>query len=489
MLYKPVDQRQIAIVGAGFGGCSTAYFLRRLFGNTLGIRIFECSDHIGGRVRAIKYNNGEELYESGAAIFTSNHKYMLMLAKEFRLKVLQLPPPDGALCLHNGYLATPAWFTKDGPLRFNRFLFAMKYFSDFLRFKCSVIRHVKEFDLIYERQKNREAFTSPIRLVKSLSPNFESMLSKSFGNFLDANLKLSKKFCNDVVYGFVANCFCSDLTVHAFAGMTASSGFGASLYSIVGGNEQIAQNLASRALNSNPPGIPREVSLNTTVTKIFKGSQRRYRLIYEETDSGTQKSEEFDYVVLAFPLHEDSGIKADPEIAQVLPKPKPYRKVDFIHFHGDLSPVVFPLPADKLKDTDHTGVTILPTEDGYMSNGGTYFKYLGRAWSVAPKQESDKPLGCFSAFSVPDRTSNPDVEIPRRYALPGWKLVDYTRWYAYPHFAWQRKENLESGFSKFVLADGLIYVNAIEELASNMEFALIGGYNAALLIAQDQIPH
>ncbi|KAM3185880.1 hypothetical protein ACTXT7_005504 [Hymenolepis weldensis] len=268
--------------------------------------------------------------------------------------------------------------------------------------------------------------------------------------------------------------------------MTASSGLGAALYSIVGGNEQIAQKLAAEALNSNPPGIPRNVSLNTTVTKISKGSKRRYRLTYEETDSGTQKNEEFDYVVLAFPIHEKSVMRADPEIAQVLPKAKSYMKVDFTHFHGDLSSKMCSLPADKLKDVDHSGVTILPTQEGYMVKG-TLFKYLGRAWSTAPKQESEEASGCFSAFSVPDRTPNPSVDIPRKYALTGWKLIDSTRWYAYPQFAWERAENLDRRFTKFVLADGLIYVNAIEELASNMEFALIGGYNAALLIAQDQI--
>ncbi|KAM3185879.1 hypothetical protein ACTXT7_005503 [Hymenolepis weldensis] len=142
------DQKQIAIVGAGFGGCSTAYFLRCLMGNTLGIRIFEHSNRIGGRVRAIRYNNGKELYESGGAIFTSNNKYMHKLAKEFRLELLQHPPPDGALCLYNGYLAPPAFFTKDGPLRLNRFRFAVKYLFDYFRFKSGVIRHVKEFSQV-----------------------------------------------------------------------------------------------------------------------------------------------------------------------------------------------------------------------------------------------------------------------------------------------------------------------------------------------------
>lgn len=58
-------------------------------------------------------------------------------------------------------------------------------------------------------------------------------------------------------------------------GMTAVSGFGADLYSIVGGNEQIPQRLAAEALKLNPPGIPNEVSLNTTVTKISNGTDRR----------------------------------------------------------------------------------------------------------------------------------------------------------------------------------------------------------------------
>uniref|UniRef100_A0A0R3SW11 Prenylcys_lyase domain-containing protein n=1 Tax=Hymenolepis diminuta TaxID=6216 RepID=A0A0R3SW11_HYMDI len=156
-------------------------------------------------------------------------------------------------------------------------------------------------------------------------------------------------------------------------------------------------------------------------------------LTYVETDSETQKSEEFDYVVLAFPIHEKSVMKADPEIAQVLPEARPYVKVDFTHFHGDLSSQIFPLPK-------------------------------------APVQKGKKASGCFSALSLPGRTPNPGDEIPNK-------------WDAFPIFNPGDRNRL----TKFVLADGLIYVNAIEQLASNMEFALIGGYNAALLIAEDRI--
>ncbi|VUZ52570.1 unnamed protein product [Hymenolepis diminuta] len=319
-------------------------------------------------------------------------------------------------------------------------------------------------------------------MLSSISEKFVMMVESSFEKWLDKHLKLSKQFCNEVAYGFVAQCYCSDLKVHAFAGMTASSGLCAALYSIVGGNEQIAQNLAAKALCSNPQGFPCHVSLNTTVTEISKGSKRRYRLTYVETDSETQKSEEFDYVVLAFPIHEKSVMKADPEIAQVLPEARPYVKVDFTHFHGDLSSQIFPLPKDELKDEGHSGVTILPTQRGY-NEGGTPFKYFGRAFSTAPVQKGKKASGCFSALSLPGRTPNPGDEIPNKYVVSRCTLIDSTRWDAFPIFNPGDRNRL----TKFVLADGLIYVNAIEQLASNMEFALIGGYNAALLIAEDRI--
>lgn len=89
------------------------------------------------------------------------------------------------------------------------------------------------------------------------------------------------------------------------------------------------------------------VTLNVSKFVISPLLKSRYRLTYEETDSRTQKNEEFDYVVLAFPIHEESVMKADPEIAQVLPKARPYMEVDFTHFHGDLSSAMFSLPEGK----------------------------------------------------------------------------------------------------------------------------------------------
>lgn len=82
------------------------------------------------------------------------------------------------------------------------------------KFKLCICSHCR----IYEKQAKGEAFSSPLRMLSALSPTFESMLTTSFGKWLDLRLKLSKNFCEEVVYGFVANCFCADLTVHAFAG-------------------------------------------------------------------------------------------------------------------------------------------------------------------------------------------------------------------------------------------------------------------------------
>ena len=54
----------LAIIGAGIGGCSCAYFLSNLFQNQVEIDIYEKSNVIGGRIKSFEYDGKE--YEYGA---------------------------------------------------------------------------------------------------------------------------------------------------------------------------------------------------------------------------------------------------------------------------------------------------------------------------------------------------------------------------------------------------------------------------------------
>ena len=63
----------LAIIGAGIGGTSSAHFLRKKFGPSCNITIYE-SGHIGGRL-ATTVMAGKE-YEVGGSIIHSANKLM-----------------------------------------------------------------------------------------------------------------------------------------------------------------------------------------------------------------------------------------------------------------------------------------------------------------------------------------------------------------------------------------------------------------------------
>ncbi|KAL5108625.1 Prenylcysteine oxidase-like [Taenia crassiceps] len=479
--------KRVAVIGGGFSGCSTAYFLRLLLKKAVAITVFEKSDRLGGRVRSIGVKDGNELYETGGAIYTSNNKYMNMFVDQFGLTAQRHAPPDEALSLYSGRLRPCAFSSNPGPLFVNRLRFALLYGIDLVRFRVAITRHRRDFDQIYDLQKKGISFDSPIAMLGALSPAFLKMLKSTFESWLERHLKLSDRFCKDVVYGMVSNCYCSDLTLHAFAGMTAVSGFGTDFFSVVGGNERVAQKLCEAALQSNPPSIPRKVSLRTTVTKLSRGSKRRFLVTYE--NDGVERAEEFDFVVLAFPIHEKASAvpHTDGEIAKYLPPRIKYIEVDFTHFRGELEAMEFGLPAEKLRCGGSKGVTILPTYEGYEVEKSTLFKYLGRAWSTSAhdKDNTGTRVSCWSAFSLPQRTPDPGQQLLRYYAKTPATLINSSRWFAYPNFSVVQNDLMEA-HGKFLLTDGLIYVNSLENLSSNMEMALIGGHNAALLVANSE---
>lgn len=70
----------LAIVGAGIGGTSCAYFLHELFGDNVEIDIYEKST-VGGRLATVRYNSEE--YETGGAIIHERNKYMGSFVDKF----------------------------------------------------------------------------------------------------------------------------------------------------------------------------------------------------------------------------------------------------------------------------------------------------------------------------------------------------------------------------------------------------------------------
>jgi len=71
-----------AIIGAGIGGCSAAYFLEEYFNNSnheVKIDVFEKSPQTGGQGSILKYHGFE--YITGLEYMDINENYMRQFAK------------------------------------------------------------------------------------------------------------------------------------------------------------------------------------------------------------------------------------------------------------------------------------------------------------------------------------------------------------------------------------------------------------------------
>lgn len=75
----------IAIIGSGIGGSSSAYFARKLFGSRANIDVYEASDRIGGRLGVVEIAG--RFYESGGSVIHPKNLYMSSFVRELGMFV------------------------------------------------------------------------------------------------------------------------------------------------------------------------------------------------------------------------------------------------------------------------------------------------------------------------------------------------------------------------------------------------------------------
>ena len=81
---------KLAIVGAGIGGCSAAYFAHKYLPNQ-NVTIYDSQNRIGGRIQT--YNQSGVTIELGAAFFNRFNKTLLDIIKAERLKIAPVEGP------------------------------------------------------------------------------------------------------------------------------------------------------------------------------------------------------------------------------------------------------------------------------------------------------------------------------------------------------------------------------------------------------------
>ena len=80
----------LAIIGAGIGGCSAAYFADNNLPN-LNVTIFDSQNRIGGRI--LTYNESGVIIELGAAFLNRFNRTLLGIIESERLKIAPIEEP------------------------------------------------------------------------------------------------------------------------------------------------------------------------------------------------------------------------------------------------------------------------------------------------------------------------------------------------------------------------------------------------------------
>ncbi|OBR16213.1 Prenylcysteine oxidase [Colletotrichum higginsianum IMI 349063] len=489
--------RQVAIIGAGAGGSSTAYYLQKFAeaeGVPVNITVFEKTDRIGGRTLTVEaYNNPLEPVELGASIFIEANHIMYNASLNFGLPLKEPESgSDGFLGIWDGEKFV---FTQDDSSWewWNLAKLFWKYGTAPYKAQKLVQSTVSTFLQLYEkphfpfRSLTQRVFE--LDLLKATSVTGEQFL---------VNNDIGELFAHDIIQAATRVNYASNLRhIHGLETMVSLAPEGAK--QVIGGNWQIFATMLDR---SNAT-----VQRNTSVTSIALKSgstDSKYLLstkgAHSEVDANAadQYPIAFDNVVIATPW-QYGDISVSEDLFQHKIDEIPYTKLHVTLFASPfrISPKYFGLAAGS-KAPDTVLTTLNPDDDskaGSEGAGKAGFYSISTLRTVT-NPDTLKDEFIYKIFSPGKVTADflselLGVEVPESI-IPAQKIkessprvVDPISWY-HPHvFNSYPIEYPRVTFQDPILRDGLYYLSGIESFISCMETSSLMGMNIARLIADD----
>jgi monoamine oxidase len=267
----------LAIIGAGIGGCSAAYFASKYIPG-IKVTIYESQDRIGGRILTQK-EFGTNL-EIGAAFFNGGNKTILSIVNAEKLKVKRVD--------ERKHFAV--WNGSKIIFRSNKQA-AITNLKLLLRYKISIIRAL----LLLRKAKQQisnlysQELKAPTEIEELLeSSGLKKWYTKSFDELLTER-GVHNSFIDEIVTPITRIIYSQNANMGGFAGISSLIGvYGAPIYNFTEGNCSFPAHLteASHAV----------VNQGRRVSKIEKTAQGFYKVIAENEETV------FDGVIIAAPL-------------------------------------------------------------------------------------------------------------------------------------------------------------------------------------------
>lgn len=371
----------VAVIGAGIGGCSAAYFAQKYLANSK-VTTYELEKRIGGRLLTFKKEGSKK--ELGAEFFNSSNRLVCSLVDELSLKVKKLMEIKD-VAVWNGSEIT---FKSSQQMFYNLLSLIGKYKFSVPKLLLELRKADAKIKQMYERQEKNPAelweIFENVGLNQWYKMPFDKMLME---------LGVKKKFIDELVTPITRIIYSQNAGLGGFAGLSSLLGvYAGSVYHLTEGNDVLPRKLLE-ASNS-------KVELETKVDRITKTSKDTFRIFVGDRYS------DFDAVIIATPLE-----IADIEIEGVEKnwKPREYQKIYIRLMKGILNSRYFNLDSSSklpsivltTKETDpitrfslshptkgnESWVTVTSTEplsndvlDGLLKNGKTV---LDHTWTTA----------------------------------------------------------------------------------------------------------
>ncbi|XP_014258768.1 prenylcysteine oxidase 1-like [Cimex lectularius] len=429
----------IGIIGGGIGGTSAAYFLREFFNDDVSIDLYEQSK-IGGRLSTITIDEKE--YEVGGSIIHTKNKHAVDLVKLMNLtKNYEDPNEFFGLFGDKGFVFTGSKYSFITNIKM---LWRYKWQLIKLdRFLTDMLSH---FSRIYSFQDQLNSFKDVHSLLYSADPKFvkyltvtakEGFKEDSFSQQIIDELLLAGLRCN---YG-------QSTSVHKFVGSVSTSGMGADLFSIVGGNKLLAERLMKASYAK---------LINDQVISVDKTEGGKYIIKTNHIKSV------YDFVIVATPLTVDQKSPIVFNIDVPVNVPGHYHTTIATIVKGNLNNEYF----GYTKSGDVPDIILTVSEN-------LFFNSVGR---IKPVNGTNKKQ-IWKIFSRNVLSDNDLKKLFKNYIV-----LDVINWLAYPHYSTDYRND------SFELDQNLYYINAIEWAASAIEMSLIGAKNVALLIHKELQP-
>ncbi|KAE9587349.1 hypothetical protein Lal_00004634 [Lupinus albus] len=453
-----VPSTTVCIIGAGSGGSSVSHFLRKYSPHSTPftkILIFERNPVVGGRMATVTIAG--DTFEAGASILHPKNLHAVNYTKLLNLKVKPPSLESNSLGIWDGnkfifktfkissydialidrFLKLPFidYLVSYIVSLYNSVLLFVRYGFSLLKMQNFVESAVDKFSKYYEGDESRPIFESVDEMLKW--SGLYNLTTRSLKDELvDAGLSLL--LINELITVITRINYGQSVHMSGLAGAVSLAGSGGGLWSIEGGNWQMAAGLINQS--------DVVLHLNEEIKSVAHVGD------YYELNSTKGNSYTCEVSVVATPLDE-LNIHFSPPISI------PERKLQHTYttfVRGLLDPVYFGLKAESK----------IPELVGTIEDPDLPFSSI----SVLKKHNEKE-----STYKIFSRQPMADTLLDSIFSAR--KETIRINWAAYPHY------HAPEIFAPFIL-DGrhLYYVNAFENAASTMETSCVAAENIARLI-------